>query len=419
MRSFDAQDADFFLELLPGPRDRDGLPGSIRFWKTRIEQTDPDETFPVGLIYGPSGCGKSSLVKAGLLPRLDRHVLPVYVEATSDETETRLLHGLRKRCPALRGDLDLKETLTALRRGEGIARGTKVLIVLDQFEQWLHARRDQDNTELVQALRQCDGGRVQAIVMVRDDFWMVVTRFLAELEVELLQGRNFAAVDLFDLRHARRALKAYGQAYGALPDNATEAKADHQRFLDRAISGLAEDGKVICVRLALFAEMMKGKPWTPRSLEAVGGTQGVGVTFLEETFSSPSASPKHRLHQKAARAVLMALLPDSSTDIKGNLRSYEELMEASGYGDRPKEFEELIRILDSEVRLITPTDPEGNEDAAAPNSKVGVGSQILPTNPRLSRALAAGLAHPQAKGDSSGSGRTATCRSCGLVERQT
>jgi len=68
LRSFDEQDADFFLELLPGPRDRDGLPESIRFWKTLIERTDPDKTFRVGLIYGPSGCGKSSLVKAGLLP---------------------------------------------------------------------------------------------------------------------------------------------------------------------------------------------------------------------------------------------------------------------------------------------------------------------------------------------------------------
>ena len=72
LRSFDAQDADFFLELLPGPRDREGLPDSIRFWKTRIEETDPDKTFSVGLIYGPSGCGKSSLVKAGLLPRLSQ-----------------------------------------------------------------------------------------------------------------------------------------------------------------------------------------------------------------------------------------------------------------------------------------------------------------------------------------------------------
>ena len=46
LRSFDAHDADFFLELLPGPRDRDGLPDSIRFWKTRIEETDSDRRFP-------------------------------------------------------------------------------------------------------------------------------------------------------------------------------------------------------------------------------------------------------------------------------------------------------------------------------------------------------------------------------------
>src|SRR5262249_33614240 len=94
LRSFDEHDAAFFLELLPGPRDRDGLPESIRFWKSRIEQIDPDLTFKVGLIYGPSGCGKSSLVKAGLLPRLGKHVLSVFVEATPEETETRLLKGL-------------------------------------------------------------------------------------------------------------------------------------------------------------------------------------------------------------------------------------------------------------------------------------------------------------------------------------
>ncbi len=104
LRSFDEHDADFFLELLPGPRDRDGLPDSIRFWKRKIEQIDSDLTFRVGLIYGPSGCGKSSLVKAGLLPRLGKHVLPVYVEATADETETRLLKGLRKVCPELGAD---------------------------------------------------------------------------------------------------------------------------------------------------------------------------------------------------------------------------------------------------------------------------------------------------------------------------
>jgi serine/threonine protein kinase len=102
LRAFDAEDADFFLELVPGPRDRDGLPDSIRFWKTRIEQLDPDKTFSVGLLYGPSGCGKSSLMRAGLLPRLAEQVIAVYVEATAEDTETRLLKGLRKQCPLCR-----------------------------------------------------------------------------------------------------------------------------------------------------------------------------------------------------------------------------------------------------------------------------------------------------------------------------
>jgi hypothetical protein len=73
LRSFDVSDSDFFLQLLPGPRDKDGLPESIRFWKHRIEATD-ELTFTVGVIYGPSGCGKSSMVKAGLLPRLSQRV---------------------------------------------------------------------------------------------------------------------------------------------------------------------------------------------------------------------------------------------------------------------------------------------------------------------------------------------------------
>ena len=39
--------------------------------------------------------------EGGLLPRLGKHVLPVYIEATPEETEARLLKGLRKVCPEL------------------------------------------------------------------------------------------------------------------------------------------------------------------------------------------------------------------------------------------------------------------------------------------------------------------------------
>src|SRR6202034_1589701 len=63
LRSLEADHADFFLQLLPGPRDRFGMPQVLRFWRSRIEEADPEKTLRVGLIYGPSGCGKSSLVK--------------------------------------------------------------------------------------------------------------------------------------------------------------------------------------------------------------------------------------------------------------------------------------------------------------------------------------------------------------------
>jgi formylglycine-generating enzyme required for sulfatase activity len=396
LRSFDARDADFFLELLPGPRDRNGLPDSLRFWKSCIEETDPDQTFTVGLIYGPSGCGKSSLVKAGLLPRLASSVLAVYVEATADDTETRLLNGLRKHClqfdsgrasdsmtvsdDSMTVSDSLVERLTALRQGHGIPAGKKVLIVLDQFEQWLHAKKDEPDTELVRALRQCDGARVQCVVMVRDDFWMATTRFLREMEIRLVEGENSAAVDLFDLDHARRVLKAFGRAFGRLPDEAVfsrqpassargdaspaprkhlDSSADHEAFINQAVAGLAQEGKVISVRLSLFAEMMKGKAWTPASLKAMGGTEGVGVAFLEETFSAAGAPPEHRYHQQAARAVLKSLLPEAGTDIKGHMRSRDELRAASGYATRPKDFDDLLRLLDARFRLISPTDPEG------------------------------------------------------------
>ena len=127
--------------------------------------------------------------------------------------------------------------------------------------------------------------------MVRDDFWMAATRFMRDLEVRLVEGENSAAVDLFDLLHARRVLTAYGRAYGVLPETSSEVTPEQRAFLEQSVAGLAQDGKVISVRLALFAEMVKGKPWTPATLREVGGTQGVGVTFLEETFSASTAPP--------------------------------------------------------------------------------------------------------------------------------
>ncbi len=375
LRSFDADDADFFLDLLPGPRDRDGLPESIRFWKKRIEETDPERTFSVGLIYGPSGCGKSSLVKAGLIPRLSKDIVAIYIEATPDDTETRILRALHTTVADLPTDLTLPESFAWLRRrpmsGKALSAGSpapKIVIILDQFEQWLHSHRSEQETDLVTALRQCDGGQLQAIAMVRDDFALAASRFMRELETRILEGHNFATVDLFDVDHAEQVLVKFGRAFGKLPANSGSLSADQQAFVSAVASGLANDGKVVSVRLSLFAEMIKGKPWTLQTLTDVGGTQGIGVNFLEDMFSSRGANPEYRAHEQAARAVLKSLLPDVATDIKGHMRSHAELLADSGYESRPADFNTLLRILDGELRLITPTDPEGLTDSSRDSS---------------------------------------------------
>src|SRR5262249_13932032 len=131
-----------------------------------------------------------------------------------------------------------------------------------------------------------------------------ISRFMRELEIRLVEDQNSAMVDLFDIDHARKVLTAFGQAYDKLPEKSSEPTRPQKDFLNQAVSELASEGKVVCVRLALFAEMMKGKLWTLASLKELGGAQGVGMTFLEETFSARTAPPEHRYHQRAARSIL-------------------------------------------------------------------------------------------------------------------
>jgi formylglycine-generating enzyme required for sulfatase activity len=207
--------------------------------------------------------------------------------------------------------------------------------------------------------------------MVRDDFWMAATRLMTNLEVELSPGHNITVIDLFSQRHATKVLTLFGEACGTLPERSGKPSDEQHAFLNQAIAGLSQDGRIVPVRLALFAEMVKERLWTTQTLREIGGTEGVGVTFLEATFTSPLTNPKHRLHQKAAQAVLKALLPETGTEIRGQMRSEQELKEAAAYTDRPRDFADLMHILDTDLRLIKPTDPTGTDESPASVSSAG------------------------------------------------
>jgi formylglycine-generating enzyme required for sulfatase activity len=141
-----------------------------------------------------------------------------------------------------------------------------------------------------------------------------------------------------------------------LPSHTDGLSRDHKAFLDRAIDALSQDGKIVPVRLSLFAEMIKSRPWTVATWNEVHGAEGVGERFLDEVFTV-SGNPKYRRHYEAARHVLKSLLPASDTDIRGTMRTAAELRTISGYEDSPRAFDELMRILVRHTRLLSPVDP--------------------------------------------------------------
>ena len=307
LRPFGAEDADVYPDLLPGPRGHNGLPECIDSWRSRIEGR-PGDTFRVGLIFGPSGVGKTSLVRAGILPRLSGRILSLYIEAEGECTESRLLRGIRGRCRGVPRGASLAATLVALRKGIGVPRGRKVLLVLDQFERWLQGGWGPGRRALVSALRQCDGEHLQALAVVRDDTWAAASRFMRDVGDPIVEGGNSAAVDLFDLGHARRVLEWFGRSYGVLPAGTEDLTTDQQRFLDRAVPALSEGGQVLPIRLSLLAEAVRRRAWLPRTFEAIR-TGDVALTFLEETFDSETTPHMWRRHRAGACSVLRALLP--------------------------------------------------------------------------------------------------------------
>jgi len=368
LRHYDRQDADGFIALLPGPFDRHGIPDSIAFWKQRIDPlTDPTNRAPfdIGVIYGPSGCGKSSLVQAGLIPKLSDRVTVVFIQATATETEQRLLDQLRRKFPTLLEESDLTESLQQLRTDESLRRGGKVLIVLDQFEQWLSRQKlsaaEYKLSPLASALRQCDGRTLQSILLIRDEFWVSITEFLRAVDVKMSEGFNLRCVSPFDDDHARRVLHILGSAYQKLPADAEQLSSSQQEFLTTAVNEISEDGRTTSIKIALTAEMLKGQEWTPATLKQIGGLQGIGVRYLEQQFDDATAPPHHRRYRKRIEALLSAMLPPVGESIRGQRMSVSALAAACGLTVDSREFQELLEILDRDTRIITPVDTTDDE----------------------------------------------------------
>lgn len=375
LRTFDEHDNDFFLSLVPGPIDRNAIPESIRFWKSRVESNSKFDEVSVGLIYGPSGSGKSSFVRAGLIPQLATNIIPIYVNCTTSNLTKHISEKISRVIDAIPRKLPLVEILRRIRNGEFLREGDKLLLVLDQFEQWLHTTKNYLDSELTEALRQCSASSAQVILLIRDDFWLSASEFLNFLEQRIDENQNAMALPLFDKRHARKILEAYGRKLGCLPETGNLSK-QQSNFIKTAVDMIASRESVLCVRLVVFAETMKSRPWNVSELTQLGGWEGVGQEFITSIFrNAPGAISKNSL---SCWAILRPLLPELETNIKGQGLTLPELRNASELGQQRGAFEYLSDFLIGDAKLITPIEnSDFNDSSVQENPTYGLTHDFL------------------------------------------
>lgn len=350
LRAFSAEDSSYYYRLIPGPYDLEGRPAILNYWLKWIENAEQNANNCVGVIYGASGCGKSSFVLASLIPSLSPAIKTVYFNFTVKDPVRSLVKVLHERFPHTKAFAELPHIFGAIRSRD---EPFKVLFVFDQFEQYLiNTHIDLDHV-MVQAIRQCDGEKIQAIILVRDEFWTEISQFMQLMESSLLDGINASNHPLMNKVHARRVLESFGRAYEMLPAFDSELTASQRKFIETAIDGLAKDESVLCVRIAMFAEMMRTYPWETQTIIGFGGVDGAVARFLTDAFHSQNSPMSRRSVAAICVEILRALLPDDDRELKSAAKSLSDLASAAHESKDSVRFSQAIRCLEYDLRIIS------------------------------------------------------------------
>ncbi len=356
MRPYRAEDADAYLRLLEGQRNRQGIPESLQFWKTSLESSHPSGCFRVGALLGPSGCGKSSFVRAGLLPLLDSNrIRSHYIEAATTGTEHQIRTALAGSISEELIGLPLIQIMDGLRNRLWQQHAQKHVLVIDQFERWLIGNPKWGETELLTALRHCDGANICAIVLVRDEYWLNASQMFQSLDVEWSEDRNIQRMDLLNDDQARLSLHRIGHAYDRLPAVFHPLTHGQRQFLKEAIQEISDNGRVTCVHLAVLAEIFKHREWTPRELRSMGGIVGVGEVYLDSTVGSRTAQARNDVSPELAERLLEQLLPRIKTSkVREHSCTVAELVQTTGASD-DRLLPNTLNWLEEDLRLISRT----------------------------------------------------------------
>ncbi|MFI1480296.1 XRE family transcriptional regulator [Streptomyces sp. NPDC020747] len=332
LRSFREQDAEWFF----------GREQLVEELAGRLES----RRFVV--VIGASGSGKSSLLRAGLVPRLQPEATVVVLAPGPrplEECAVRLgalagvspggLYGELRRDP---------ENLDRLVRQIGVRSQEDggIVLVVDQFEEtFTLCRDDTERRSFIEALvtaASAESGRCRVVLGVRADFYAHCTHH--PLLVEAMRDAQ-VPVGPMNIEELRRAVVRPAQQAGCTIEGALLASLTAQAH------GQAGMLPLLSHALLQTWRRRRGNALTLEAFEAAGGLEGSLARTAEEFYGQ--LEPEQR---KLARRVFVRLtaLGDGTEDTRRPTR-LEELEGLAGQSDGA----DIAGVLDraARARLLT------------------------------------------------------------------
>jgi len=274
-------------------------------------------------VIGPSGAGKSSVVMAGLLPRLRQggqgvlsgsenwvYLTPMRPGPCPVEALSLVLAYEWPGVPdkAIYEDLDAEDARGLYRQASRLMKSpkTKVVLVVDQFEELFTLSSEQEKQrfiDLLVAAATDSQSPVIVIVTLRADFYDRPMNYTELLKLIQAHSRLAPPMDIDELR-------AVIEKPAALPDVQVSFDEDLVGDLLFEIRGQAGALPLLEFTLDQLFQRRRGQQLTRQAYEEIGGVKGALSKHAEETYATlPSEE-----HRQLARTLFLRLIVPGVTE---------------------------------------------------------------------------------------------------------
>jgi serine/threonine protein kinase/formylglycine-generating enzyme required for sulfatase activity len=365
LRSYRGEDSKYFMRLLPGKVGSRGLPQIIIDWKRRLEPKSGEPEIVIGVLHGASGAGKSSFVQAGLIPALSTiQTSAIRIDCLEHDLNDQLRKNIASFLNLSQQEIEarsLTELFHQLRSKQGVGR---LVIFIDHFERWIAATEDPASTDLFHAFRQLVTDKrtnavpVKVLLLVREDFFSYLHNLLQDLLLDQPANLLFAErIEPFTTEHAKKVLKIQGANWKKFRADVDSLPPKQQDFVDIAINLLASEsmsvrssGRVSPVLLVMLMQLVKHVDWVRDTLKPYQRQSDILTKFLEMVVSKVTDNRQDLKLGDFVR-ILNKFLPADGDEISRPSVPYDELLKSSSLA--PKQFDEVLVILDIDLKLIT------------------------------------------------------------------